>query len=182
MSIKLKFERFLQRFNNRLTSEESPYIKREDLQSYLQQHARKKDIYDDVKRHRNWSANLIEPGRVYLHWFKDSEIWDEETVRIQVATRNPAFGMQDSDLYDLSREPKWGSFTYLESSLGPYPWLQATFSKPDKWPSSMSLTYRSGEKRYWNGWSSSELEVWEFPSWTLNLNTLSLNYPEGDLL
>jgi hypothetical protein len=168
----LKFERFLQRFNNRLTNKESPSIKREDLQSYLQQHA----TLVPLGRARNWSVNLIEPGRVYLHWFKDNEIWDDETVRIQVALRNPAFGMQNIPRATAHH------LTYLESSLAPYPWTRATFSKPDEWPSSMSLNYRNGEKRYWNGWQSPELEVWEFPLWALGLNTLSLNYPEGDLL
>ena len=171
--MKLKFDRFLQRFNNRLTSEESPYIKREDLKSYLQQHA----TLVPLGLPRNWSGNLIEPGRVYLHWFKDSEIWDDEHVRIQVATRNPSFGKKGK--YPGMIE---GDFTYLESSLNPYPWTRKTFSNSDD-GHVMSLTYRTGEgEMAWNGWSSPELEVWEFPHWALGLDIPSLNYPEGDLL
>lgn len=179
MSMKLKFDRFLQRFNNRLTSEESPYIKREDLKSYLQQHA----TLVPLGRPRNWSANLIEPGRVYLHWFKDSEIWDDETVRIQVAIRNPAFGMKGK-YPPFGNSVIQGHLTYLESSSNTSQgWHQKTFPHEPLTQSSMSISYRGGSgELYWNGWSSPELEVWEFPSWVLNLNILSLNYPEGDLL
>jgi len=175
MSMKLKFDRFLQRFNNRLTSEESPYIKRKDLQSYLQQHA----TLVPLGVPRTWSANLIEPGRVYLHWIKDSEIWDDETVRIQVAVRNPVFGMA------RPVPPLQANMHYLESSsdtrLG---WYRKTFPESSDLEA-MSVTYKSGinnNKLFWNGWESPSLEVWEFPSWALGLNTLSLNYPEGDLL
>lgn len=175
MSMKLKFDRFLQRFNNRLTSEESPYIKREDLKSYLQQHA----TLVPLGRTRNWSANLIEPGRVYLHWIKDSEIWDDESVRIQVAVRNPVFGMA------RPVPPLQANMHYLESSsdtrLG---WYRKTFPESSDLEV-MPVTYKSGinnDKLFWNGWESPSLEVWEFPSWALGLNTPSLNYPEGDLL
>tara|TARA_R110001592_G_scaffold62450_1_gene191146 strand:+ start:79 stop:588 length:510 start_codon:yes stop_codon:yes gene_type:complete len=169
--MKLKFDRFLQRFNNRLTSEESPYIKREDLKSYLQQHA----TLVPLGVPRTWSANLIEPGRVYLHWIKDSEIWDDENVRIQVATRNPVFGDRNQPYF-------CGDMQYLESSsdtsLG---WSRKTF--PESYADEMSVSYRTGSGEvYWNGWESPSLEVWEFPSGALNLNTPSLNYPKGDLL
>ena len=173
MSMKLKFDRFLERFNNRLTSEESPYIKREDLKSYLQQHA----TLVPLGVPRTWSANLIEPGRVYLHWIKDSEIWDDETVRIQVATRNPVFGKARPIHPALQ-----ANMHYLESSsdtsLG---WSRKTF--PESYADEMSVTYREVvEGVVWNGWESPSLEVWEFPSWALGLDTPSLNYPEGDLL
>jgi len=173
--MKLKFDHFLQRFNNRLTSEESPYIKREDLKSYLQQHA----TLVPLGVPRNWTTNLIEPGRVYLHWIKDSEIWDDESVRIQVATLNPVFGKGGK--YPGAAFPF--NLHYLESSsnngLG---WFRKTF--PDSSDLEvMAVTYRSNNGQMcWNGWQSPELEVWEFPSWALGLNTLSLNYPEGDLL
>ena len=176
MSMKLKFDRFLERFNNRLTSEESPYIKREDLKSYLQQHA----TLVPLGVPRTWSANLIEPGRVYLHWIKDSEIWDDENVRIQVATRNPVFG----DRNQYPQRGFYGDMQYLESSsdtsLG---WSRKTF--PESYADEMSVSYRTGSGEvYWNGWQSPSLEVWEFPSWALGLgsNFRSLNYPEGDLL
>ena len=175
MSMKLKFDRFLQRFNNRLTSAESPYIKREDLKSYLQQHA----TLVPLGRPRNWSANLIEPGRVYLHWIKDSEIWDDENVRIQVATRNPVFG--DRNQYPQRGFTNW-AMQYLESgldtSLG---WSRKNF--PESYAEEMSVSYLTGSGGvHWNGWESPSLEVWEFPLGALNLNILSLNYPEGDLL
>ena len=176
MSMKLKFDRFLQRFNNRLTSEESPYIKREDLKSYLQQHA--KLVNGIVGHRREWSANLIEPGRVYLHWIKDSEIWDDENVRIQVATLNPGFGKA------RPVPPLQANMHYLESSsdtrLG---WYRKTFPESSDLEV-MPVTYRSSRdgEIYWNGWESPSLEVWEFPPWALNLNIPSLNYPEGDLL
>ena len=174
MSMKLKFDRFLQRFNNQLTSEESPYIKREDLKSYLQQHA----TLVPLGVPRTWSANLIEPGRVYLHWIKDRDNWDDESVRIQVAVRNPVFGK--------ARPPHshWQhNMHYLESSsdtrLG---WYRKTFPKSSELEV-MPVTYRSGSgTMHWNGWDSSSLEVWEFPSWALGLDIPSLNYPEGDLL
>ena len=175
--MKLKFDRFLRRFNNRLTSEESPYIKREDLKSYLQQHALQVEISHPSGR-REWSANLIEPGRVYLHWIKDSEIWDDENVRIQVATRNPVFG----DRNQYPQRGFYGDMQYLESSsdtsLG---WSRKTF--PESYADEMSVSYRTGSGEvYWNGWESPSLEVWEFPLGALNLNIPSLNYPEGDLL
>ena len=160
----LKFDRFLQRFNNRLTSEESPYIKREDLKSYLQQHA----TLVPLGRTRNWSANLMEPGRVYLHWFKDSEIWDDETVRIQVAIRNPAFGMKGK-YPPFGNNVIQGSFTYLESAERNKGWNRKTFTQQPR-QQSMSISYRGGDgQMYWNGWQSPSLEVWEFPSWALGL-------------
>ena len=196
MNFEEDFANFLYRLNQRLTGGklEDGFVVfwREAFVSYLEENAK-------LVAKQDFKMNQIKPGCVYIQYFKSGVTNSSmDSVRILTAPRNPSYGDTDEFLGNarisiyiadnLERERGWpqsivtkGEETNRNTSRRQY--KQFNFPSDYVVPiqeDSMSLMYVDRDGRLiWNGWNTTDLEVWELPASVLRLDVPSLNYPDG---
>ena len=191
------FAKFLYRLNRRLTGGKLDdgfvVFWKESFVSYLEENA-------TLVAKQNFKMNQIKPGFVYIQYFKSGVTNSSmDSVRILTAPRNPSYGDTEEFLgntripiyiaNNLEMHRGWpqsivvrkGEENYRNTSRKQY--KQFNFPSDYVVPiqeDSMSLMY-SDNNGYlkWNGWNTTDLEVWELPASVLTPVVPSLNYPDG---
>ena len=200
MSFEEDFANFLYRLNQRLSGgkiEDGFY--KESFVSYLEENA-------TLVAKRDFKMNEIKPGCVYIQYFKNREpsFTSMDSIRILTAPQNPVYTWRINPGatmgYSNTKIP-----IYIASSLEMHRgWPQNLTQRKDldeylrkktKYTvfnfssnyvpiqkDNMSLMYTdSNGYLKWNGWNTTDLEVWELPSSVLTVVVPSLNYPKGEV-
>ena len=200
MSFEEDFANFLYRLNQRLSGgkiEDGFY--KESFVSYLEENA-------TLVAKRDFKMNEIKPGCVYIQYFKNREpsFTSMDSIRIFTAPRNPVYiGLYIDDWNNWEGYSNTKIPIYIASSLEMQRgWPQNLTQRKDldeylrkktKYTvfnfssnyvpiqkDNMSLMYTDTNGYLkWNGWNTTDLEVWELPASVLTVGVPSLNYPEG---
>ena len=202
MNFEEDFANFLYRLNQKLTGGKTDdgfvVFWKESFVSYLEENA-------TLVAKQNFKMNQIKPGFVYIQYFKSGVTNSSmDSVRILTAPRNPSYGDTEVEFLGNTRIPIYIADN-LEKHRG---WPQSIVTEGDgvvgevyevntsrkqykrfKFPGdyvvpiqkdNMNLMYvDSNGYLKWNGWNTTDLEVWELPASVLRLEVPSLNYPDG---